>query len=364
MPDKKVAILIPSLMGGGAERVMVTLANEFFLRGFNVDLIVSRGGGAYSKEVNPGVRVVDFKKKRLLYSFFPIIQYMRKETPDAMLSALNSTNILAIIARIISGASFKLVVSERAVTSVALADNPLKRVKLVPFLMRLLYPKADLVVAVAQGVADDLLNTYKVPSHKVLVIYNPVVSRQLIEKSYESFNQKYFGSTPVIIAAGRLTSQKRFSVLLSAFAVLLKKRDANLVILGEGELEGELRKLAEKLCINDKVHFPGFVKNPFVWMKNASLFVLSSAYEGLPGVLIQAMACGTPVVSTDCPSGPKEILEGGKWGQLVPVDNVELLAKAMEETLSQEKYPDVTVRAKDFSVEVGVEKYMKGLGLI
>lgn len=362
--NKKISIFLPSLLGGGAERIMVILANEFCARGISVDLVLSKAIGPYLADVQPNIRIVDLNAKRLIYSIFPLIKYIRKEHPKVMLTALNTSNIIAILARILSGISFKLVISERAVSSVALRDNPLMRAKLIPFLMRRFYKKADSIIAVSAGVADDLVKKYNLNNRKISIVYNPIVTSELINLSNENFHHKWFGNQniPVILAIGRLTSQKNFPLLLNAFSLLLEIRDARLVILGEGKLRSNLEALASNLNIEEKVSFPGFVINPFKWMKNASVFVLSSDYEGLPGTLIQAMACGTPVVSTNCPSGPNEILENGKWGKLTPVGNAGLLSKAINDTIAEEKHPDVALRAQYFDVDNGVNGYLKVLG--
>jgi glycosyltransferase involved in cell wall biosynthesis len=363
---RKLSIFIPTLMGGGAERVIVILANEISQRGITVDLVLSRSFGPYLADVHPSVNIVDLRSKRLFFSIIPLVRYIQMEKPKVMLTALNTANIIAIIARIVSRVKFKLVISERAVTSVAIKDNPLIRSKLVPFLMRITYQRADAIVAVSFGVLDDLINKFKITSKNICVVYNPVVSSQLIKLSNEKFDHEWFDNeeVPVILSIGRLTSQKNFPMLINAFSLLLESHRARLVILGKGELQEDLENLVIKLNIREKVSFPGFVTNPFMWMKNASLFVLSSDYEGLPGTLIQAMACGTPVVSTDCPSGPKEILENGQWGRLVPMRDVESLSRAMAATLDEEVHPDVARRAQYFDINHGVEGYMKILGLI
>jgi len=363
---RKLSIFIPSLMGGGAERIIVILANEISKRGIAVDLVLSKSIGPYLSDVHPSIRIVNLNSKRLLFSIVPLVKYMREEKPKVMLTALNTANVIAIIARIISRVKFRLIVSERAVTSVAIKDNPLMRAKLMPFLMRMTYQKADAIVAVSFGVADDIINKFKMPSKNIHVVYNPVVTSQLIKLSNEKFEHEWFENeeVPVILSIGRLTSQKNFTLLIKAFSLLLKSREARLIILGKGELQKELENLTIELNIRDKVSFPSFVKNPFMWMKNSSLFVLSSDYEGLPGTLIQAMACGTPVVSTDCPSGPKEILENGQWGRLVPMRDVESLSRAMAATLDEEAHPDVALRAQYFDVNHGVDGYLKVLGLI
>ena len=231
--------------------------------------------------------------------------------------------------------------------------------------MRLAYPFADAIVAVANGVKRDLIQNYKVPGNKIKVIYNPVVTDELISLSQEEFYHQWFqdNNVPVIVAVGRLTSQKNFKLLINAFAKVSEILDSRLVILGEGEMRGELEALVDDLNIGSKVELPGFAGNPYVWLKNASLFVLSSDYEGLPGTLIQAMACGVPVVSTNCPSGPDEILENGKWGRLVPTGNLSALETAIIQTLQDKKHPDVKFRAKFFSIKNATDAYIEVLGL-
>jgi glycosyltransferase involved in cell wall biosynthesis len=344
---------------------MVTLANEFVERGFGVDLVLAKAHGPYLADVHPSIRVVDLDSKRLIFSLISLVKYLKKEKPEVMLSALSTANIIAVVAKLISRLSFRLVISERAVSSVALKDNNLIRSKFLPLLMRLTYRKADAVIAVAQGVADDLVENYNLQREKISVVYNPVVTQKLIQLSNEEFRHEWFGdhAIPVILSVGRLTSQKNFSLLIEAFSILLETQDARLVILGHGELQKDLEALASSLKINDKVRFPGFVDNPFMWFRNASLFVLSSNYEGLPGTLIQAMACGTPVVSTDCPSGPSEILEKGRWGKLVPVGDVLAMSRALADTLIEKDHPAVELRAQFFDVDNGVDGYQIVLGL-
>ena len=361
----KISIFIPTLLGGGAERIMVTLANEFDSRNILVDLILTNAIGQYLADVSLNVRIVNLNKKSNLFCIIPLIRYIRKERPEVMLTALNTTNIVAIIAKLFSGISFRLVISERAVTSIEMGMSNFFRAKVISKLISYLYPQADTIVAVSKDVKDDLINIFNIPDTKIEVVYNPVVSNKLIELSKEEPNNIFFeeNKLPFILGVGRLTPQKRFDTLIKAFSLILCKYEANLVILGEGEMRNNLEELANNLNIRDKVFLPGFVNNPFIWMRKASLFVLSSSFEGLPGTLIQAMACGTPIVSTDCPGGVNEILEQGKWGRLAQVGNDKMLSQAMLLTLKSETHPDITQRANDFSVSNGVNKYLEVLGL-
>lgn len=231
----------------------------------------------------------------------------------------------------------------------------------MPWLMRWVYPWADSVVAVSQGVADDLVRTLGIDATRVKVIYNPVVDETLFDKAKQPLEHPWFkqGEPPVVLAVGRLTEQKDFETLIRAFAVVRAKRVVRLLILGEGELRFQLETLVNQLGLKDDVALPGFVANPFGYMARASVFVLSSRWEGLPTVLLEAMACGAQVVSTDCPSGPREILEDGKWGLLVPVENVSTLAQAITLKLDEFEGPDVKRRAMDFGADQAVQKYFR-----
>ena len=356
-----IAIYLPSLRGGGAERAMVTLANGFADRGLKIDLVLAQAEGPYLSEVSPGVRVVNLQSGRVLPSLPGLVRYLRRERPQAVLSALNHANVIAVVARMLAGVPVRLVVSERNNVSLSGSSSKNLRSRVVPHMMRWAYRKADGVTAVSGGVADDLANAINLPRDSISVIFNPVVTPELIEKSRVPLEHPWLGEgkPPVILGVGRLTPQKDFSTLIRAFARVRTVRDCRLVILGEGELRAELEQLVTSLGLADSVKLPGFAENPFAWMSRVRLFVLSSRWEGLPNVLIQAMACGAAVVSTDCPSGPDEILEGGKWGKLVPVGDVEALAEAISENLQISDTTNSIGRAMFFNVENAVNEYLK-----
>lgn len=362
--NNKVAIFIPSLRGGGAERVMVILANEFASRGCKVDLLLVKAEGPYLSTVSENVRIVDLNASRVLTSLPRLVRYLRRERPYAMLSALNHANVTAILAKWIARVSTRIVVSERNNVSLSMQFALGIMPRIVFRLMRLAYPYADSITAVSSGVADDLAQAIGIARERITVIYNPVMP----VREYPSetiYPHPWFapGSPPVIIGIGRLTKQKDFFLLIRAFAKVRIQRTCRLMILGEGELRGELEDLIEKLGLDSDVFLPGFVENPYSYLSRAGLFVLSSQWEGLPNVLIQALACGCPVVSTDCPSGPSEVLENGKWGRLVPVGNVDALAEAVLATLTEDTHPDVVSRARDFCVEQAATRYLDVLGM-
>ncbi len=361
----RVTVFLPSLAGGGAERSILMVANGLAARGIELTLVLGDASGVYRGLVSPAVRVLDLQTVSLHLAIPPLVQHLRDFRPHALLSAMTHANVVAAMAHRWSRSSARLVLSERAhLTSVFEAHRGW-RTQLTRQVMRWVYPWADAIVTVSQGVANDLHNHVPLPPGRVMALPNPVVDQSLLQAMAESPAHPWLfePGPPVILGAGRLTAQKDFSTLISAFARLYSQRPARLLILGEGELHGELLAQVRRLNLDRVVDLPGFAHNPFSAMRAADVFVLSSRFEGLPGVLIQAMACGTPVVSTDCPSGPREILEGGRWGRLVPTGDVEALAAALLDTLDASSPPDVQRRAADFSEDAAVQAYAGVLGV-
>jgi len=358
-----LSIYLPSLSGGGAERAMLTLANAFTARGFTVDLVLAKAEGPYLKDVADGVRVVDLGSSRVLSSLPGLVRYLRRERPVAMLSALNHANVVAGAARRLARVPTRLVVSVQNTPTPSLSNENSLRGRWMAHFMRWAYPQADGVVAISKGVADDLASVIGLERERIEVVYNPIDISHVTTLSKRPLQHPWYidGSLPLIVAAGRLTRQKDYPMLLHAFALVRAHRPLRLIILGEGEARGELEALVRKLGLGDDVAMPGFVDNPFAWIRRSSLYVLSSDWEGFGNVLVEAMACGTPVISTDCPSGPAEILEKGLWGRLVPVGDVKALAEAMMATLDESAYPDVVRRAQNFNVEKAVEGYLRVL---
>lgn len=357
----RLALYLPSLRGGGAERVMVLLANGFAQRGYALDLVLVSAEGPYLKDVDEAVRVIDLKAGRVIKSLLPLVRYLRRERPVALLSAMGHANVVAVAARAIARVSLRVVVSEHTNVAIAQMHSRSWRELLVRKLMRIFYRRADNIVAVSEGVANSLSKSLKISIKKIISIYNPIVNSGLYELAKQPCDHPWLSrnEVPVILAVGRLTQAKDFNTLLKAFSHLHQRHSARLVILGEGELRSELENFIKKNKLDDAVDLPGFVDNPYAFMRCSSMFVLSSQFEGLPSVLIEAMACGTPVVSTDCPSGPDEILENGKWGRMVPVGNVQSLADAMAATLEAREHPDVALRAATFNLDNAVNRYLE-----
>ncbi len=364
-----VAIFLPSLAGGGAERVMVTVANGMAARGYRVDLVLASAKGPYLGDVSPAVRIIDLNAQRVIKTLWPLMRYLRRKRPCAMLVAMDHANVVALLAKRLSMAYTRVVISERSTISVDAALARGLTARAVYALVPKVYPWADGIVAVSQDAARDLEHFAGLPAGSVQAIYNPFDLHRIQKLAAEPVLHPWLQSgqnRPVILSIGRLTEQKDFPTLLRAFAAIRERTDARLMILGEGELRAELAALAQSLNLGpEDFEMPGFVTNPFAYLCRAALFVLSSRWEGLPGVLIEALACGTPVVSTDCPSGPREILEGGRWGRLVPVGDVAALAQAMAEVLATPRaaLPDGHMRAQYFSQERSLDAYLKVMGL-
>lgn len=353
---RHIAVYLPSLAGGGAERVAVILANALSGLGCRVDLVLACAEGPYRGDLDPAVRVVDLGASRVLFSLPALAAYLRRERPAALLGVMAHANVAAALARILSGTSIRLVLRQQTVLRIP--GIPRKE-RILQVAMRWAYRNADAVVAVSNGIATDLIQILALPPTKVRTIHNPVITDSLYAMAAASLPHPWLmlGEPPVIITAGRLQEEKDFPTLIHAFKKVREAFQCRLVILGEGGQRELLEELTLQLGIKDNVLLPGFQVNPFAWISRAALFVLSSRWEGLPGVLIQAMALGVPVVSTDCHSGPREILQDGRWGRLVPVGDVDALASAMRQTLEDDSHPAVTVRANDFSSTQSVQRY-------
>jgi glycosyltransferase involved in cell wall biosynthesis len=356
-----LAIFLADLQGGGAERMMVNLAAGLVERGVKVDLVLAKAVGPYLSQVPDAVRVVRLDSRGVLAAVPKLTLYLARERPQLMVTTLRHASVIALIARRLSRTGTPVFIREANTPSKKLA---VKRPKpwLVGQLIRRLYSQADGVIAVSEGVAEDIRKHFGIPGEKLAVLYNPVVTPDLEERARADLRHAWFepGQPPVVLAAGRLHPQKDFPTLIRAFARLRQRTAARLLILGEGDERPRLERLVRELGLSSQVGLPGFVDNPFAYMARAGVFVLSSRWEGLPGVLIQALACGCPVVSTDCESGPAEVLERGKFGELVSVGDEAALAGAIERTLAHPPCRErLRSRSQRYSQETVVGEYIQ-----
>jgi glycosyltransferase involved in cell wall biosynthesis len=356
---RPIAVFLPNLHGGGAERAVINLLKGMSSQNIPLDLVLATAEGPYLNQVPDGVRVVNIGAGRVIKAILPLSKYLRQDQPLALVSHLDHANVVALLARKLARTETRLVVVEQ--NTMSSNKSKLIRAKLVPPLMKWLYPSADAIVGVSIGVSRDLELQLGLPEGKVITIHNPVVDDELIAKSKADLNHPWFqyGEVPVFLAVGRLTQQKDFSTLLKAFALLRKQKQARMIILGEGECRSELESAITDLGISEDVSLPGFTENPYAYMSRASAFILSSLHEGLPTVLIEAMVCGCPVIATDCPSGPDEILEGGKYGHLVPIGDTLAISEAMLQVLETPIDRNILVqRGMSFSVDKAISEYL------
>lgn len=359
-----VSCFVAELMPGGAQRAAVKLAAGFARRGLRVDLVLANKRGPLLDDVESTVRVVDLAAGRVVRAVPALSKYLRREQPRTLVSFLTHANVAAIAARAMARVQTPVTVVEQ--NTVTRVRSQLMRDAVLPTLVRRSYPSADHVVAVSRGVANDLISNLGIPASRVSVIPNPVIDNELTKSARDTPNHLWFdeGSVPVFVAAGRLSKQKDFPTLIRAFDKLRQTAPARLIILGEGEERLRLETMIARLGLRDHVALPGYLSNPYAVMSRGAAFVLSSQWEGLPTVMIEAMACGCPVVATDCPSGPREILEDGRYGKLVPIADPDALYKAMQEVLQQRPAASVLKqRARQYSVDHAVEDYFCVLGL-
>ena len=356
----RIALFMPSLRGGGVERLMPLLAEGFTRRGLSVDLLLARAEGPFLESIPEGVRLIDLNSRMTITSLPGLVGYLKVARPQVLIAAMNAV-IPALIAKRFFMPGIRVLARQDNTYSMQFATASLKT-RMALTLMRYLLPSAHAVIAVSTGVAEDLKRVVPGAADLVHVIYNPVIREEIAMRSAEPTGHPWLcdSDTPVVLAVGRLVPQKDYSTLLRAFAEVVRVRPARLVVLGEGSEGDRLAALAKDLRIADIVDFHGYADNPYSYMAKSHVLVLSSVFEGLPTVLIEAMACGTPVVSTDCPSGPREILQDGVLGRLVPVGDWRTLGQAILETLQN---PIQSARLVDganrFSVESSIQQHFK-----
>jgi len=347
--------------------VLLDICSAFVSRNHEVHLVLMNNYPSALWPLIPrGVEVVDLKCPRFWTSQRATLRYLRARRPDGIVAAMPLANAIAGYARALAGVAVRLVLTEHNSRSLVFGDLDLPAHRVLAPFVRFGYRFADCIIAVSEGVAAKLRDLPGVPPDRVRVVYNPAYAPRIESMALEPVPHPWLedSSMPVLVASGRLEAQKDFATLLRAFALLRNRRPARLVILGQGSLGAQLQALADELSVSASVLFPGYVLNPWAYMGRASAFVLSSAHEGLPGVLVEALGLGIPVVSTDCPTGPSEILDRGRYGRLVPVHDPASLARAIEHALDTPVDRDqLKRRAREFSLEAAAAAYLDALGL-
>jgi glycosyltransferase involved in cell wall biosynthesis len=348
--------------------MIANLAQALVEAPIDLDILLIKDKGPHVASLPDAARVIALKSRHSATSIWEVARYLRKERPDALLAVKHRGILAALRARSLARVPTPITGRLGTTVSAALATKSERRKQRWFRAMTKYYPRLHRLIAVSQGVADDVINITGMPPVQVPVVRNPTISPELLRASEEpEATHPWLSdeSIPVILGVGRLTKQKDFATLISAFAELRKTRSARLIILGEGELRDTLQAQAAALGVADSVALPGFQANPWAWMRRASVFVLSSRWEGSPNTLTEALALGVPVVSTDCPSGPTEVLEGGKLAPLVPMGDVVALSAAIQSVLSTPPDPLTLAQAVvPYHRDVSAGAYLKVMGLV
>ncbi len=372
--DRHIALLVPNLEIGGAQRRMALLARAFAERGCRVDLLVVDPGGPLREEVAPTVRLVPLdrwwtripivkhkKRWQVMASAPSIIAYLRRERPQALMPTSHSACITGILAWQLARVPTRCVARIDSQPSRAPELRGTRTQKRRLRRANRFFPRADALIAISGGVGEDLVRQLGIEADRITVVHNPIMKSEIRERASAPLDHPWFapGRPPVVLGVGRLVAQKDFATLLRAFARVRASREARLLILGEGRERRALESLSRELGVARDVSLPGFDPNPFPYMKRASVFVMSSAWEGFGHVLLEALACGCPVVSTNCPSGPSEILEAGALGPLVPVGDDDALALAVQDVLDDPPDPArLEKRIDAFSIDRIADRYL------
>lgn len=329
--NKHIAIFVPTLSPGGAEMVAVNLARGFSERGFRVDLLVVAGGKLRSL-LPPAVNVYQIGRGRVLTAIPGLVRYLRSEHPWYLIPIMDHANIVAIWARMLARSSTKIAATIHCLPSQEAKNGKRLREKLSPYAMRWFLSRADRIITASACLADDAEFLTGLRPDRFSIIRNPVITNEFLRQMQTPQVDSWFSGAPVVLSVGRLTASKDFATLVRAFAKVREQLACRLMILGEGPERGAIEMLVSELGLTADVSLPGYVPNPASFMVQSAVFALASQREGFGNVLVEAMKCGLPVVSTDC-DGPREILEGGKYGALVPVGDVKELADAMRKAL-------------------------------
>jgi len=357
-----VSMYLNDLSGGGAERQTLTLARELQASGVAIDLILHQMRGELVDQIPHGIGVVNLDRRRTRHDVAPLARYLKRRQPDILLANIDHKNIAAILARIFSATSTKVIITQHNPLSGEHSSDG-RKYRIVAPTYRILAPFINAAVAVSDGIARELVGVAGLPETKVVRIYNAVISDGFEERASTPVAHPWLGDggSPVFVSAARLVPQKDQETLLRAMAIHRKEGSGRLLILGTGPMREHLEALARELQIADAVDFVGYQDNPLPWFRQADLFVVSSLSEGFGIALTEAMGCGTPVVSTDSGHGPAEILAGGRFGVLVPPRDPAAMAAALgaAHEIRRRFPPDMLkARAAEFSSAACVDGYM------
>ena len=362
--EKLISIFLPNLHGGGAEKFIINLANNLVCLNQKVVLVVGNYEGVYGSEISKKVKVVNFKTKSKIVTFLKIMRFLIISKPNIFMSSLDLYNIKSILASKLVGFKGRLIINQRGTIGPVYENSNFIKKFLYLTLIRLTYKYANAIISNSKWTTNELKNTLNLRYDIFYTIYNSVDCKKINNLANKKIINNWYknNSSQYIISVGSLTYLKDRITLLKAFYIVKKyKRDIKLVILGEGEKKDEIEDLIYKLDLRANVYMPGFKKNPYKWIKHSALLVSSSLTEGFPNNLLEALCLKTPIVSTDCPGGARELLDNGKWGCIVPVRNPEKMAEAMIKILSRPNINKGYLRAQDFAPQKITLKYLSVL---
>jgi glycosyltransferase involved in cell wall biosynthesis len=357
-----IAIYMHDLSGGGVERQSLSLAYELQTLGFQVTVVLHQVRGELREKVSDTLRIHDLHSRRTVQDIPQLARYLAREKPDVLLANLDHNNVAALLAKAVVLSRTKVVICQHNPISPGFFSGQSWTYQLIPQAYRMLSPLMARAVAVSSGIADELTRIATIPIGKITTIYNPVIGPDFAYRANQSVSHPWLDKreAPVFVCAGRLSAEKDQQGLLRAFALHRGRIPSRLIVLGAGSLLPELKGLASQLGVADAVDFVGYQQNPLPWFRRADAFVLSSRSEGFGNVLVEAMWCGTPVISTNCKHGPSEILDGGRYGVLVPPGDPNAMAAAMDRvTTLSGRFPAALLRARaaEFSSSICASQY-------
>lgn len=366
MNNKKISFFLATSGHSGVDRAMRNLLPALVERGYNVDLIRVQGHGPQLAGPLKGITIFETSSSHVYGSFYFLLKYLKRNKPKALFADKDRLNRTALLAALCARSSTRVVVSLGTTVSMNLAERSFLERLIQKFSIAYLYPFAYKFIVNSHGVAQDIQNYLRKNIGNLEVVPRPLVSKEMIERKEPLPNHQWFLSkhAPIILGVGELSYRKDFATLIRAFAQVRKHKDCRLVILGEGKRRAALEQLSYQLGIRTHIDFLGYISDPYPYIFHADLLALSSLWEGLPVVLVEALALGTPVVSTACPSGPQEVLQNGKYGKLVPVGNHEKLAQAIVDTLKN-PFPSSFLQQAiiPYTVENSTAAYLKAMGV-
>lgn len=359
----KIVFILPDLRGGGAEKVCINLATDWVARGHCVKFILMNQKGEYLKNISKGIKIVSLKKKKLRQIFFPLLTFFKKDKPDVILAQMWPLTSITVLAWLASFKKGKLFLVDHVHLSSSVEKEIFFPRNIFKLIIKLTYLFSNKIIVVSNGVKKDLVEISNKLNKKIKVIYNPLIKKEKVKiKNKKSLKKKIWGENTKyrILSVGSLKIQKDHFNLIEAFSLLKFQKKCRLLIIGNGPLKNQLKKFIKIKKLENKINLINFKSDLQIYYETADLFVSSSKWEGFSNVIAESLGFGLPVVSTDCKSGPSEILKRGKYGELVPIENSKKLALAIESSLQRKHDKNLLKkRSQDFAVKRISNEYLK-----